>query len=42
MAYAPVNAVSDSNPKVFFDMSVGGNPVGRIEFELYADVGRSA
>jgi cyclophilin family peptidyl-prolyl cis-trans isomerase len=23
---------------VFFDMEVGGDPVGRIEFELYADV----
>merc|ERR1719321_2255937 len=25
------------NPKVFFDMSVGGVAKGRIEFELYAD-----
>merc|ERR1712154_745946 len=26
------------NPKVFFDMEVGGEAVGRIEFELRADV----
>ncbi|KAG5547771.1 hypothetical protein RHGRI_013458 [Rhododendron griersonianum] len=26
-----------ANPKVFFDMSVGGAPVGRIVIELYAD-----
>jgi cyclophilin family peptidyl-prolyl cis-trans isomerase len=27
-----------SNPKVFFDMAVGGEPVGRIVMELRADV----
>lgn len=27
-----------SNPVVFFDMTVGGSDVGRITFELYADV----
>ncbi|XP_021775867.1 peptidyl-prolyl cis-trans isomerase 1 [Chenopodium quinoa] len=27
-----------SNPKVFFDMTVGGEPVGRIVMELFADV----
>ena len=26
-----------SNPQVFFDMSIGGQPAGRITFELYAD-----
>ncbi|CAA7023138.1 unnamed protein product [Microthlaspi erraticum] len=26
-----------SNPKVFFDMTVGGAPAGRIVMELYAD-----
>jgi len=27
-----------SNPKVFFDLTIGNKPAGRIEFELYADV----
>ena len=27
-----------SNPQVFFDISVGGTPAGRIIMELYADV----
>ncbi|KAJ8498848.1 hypothetical protein OPV22_009400 [Ensete ventricosum] len=27
-----------ANPRVFFDMAVGGAPVGRIVMELYADV----
>merc|ERR1712007_408867 len=26
-----------ANPKVFFDMTVGGTPAGRVTFELYAD-----
>jgi hypothetical protein len=26
-----------SNPKVFFDVTVGGSPAGRIVMELYAD-----
>merc|ERR1719504_174739 len=26
------------NPVVFFDMTIGGAPAGRIEFELFADV----
>uniref|UniRef100_A0A7S2WT21 Peptidyl-prolyl cis-trans isomerase n=1 Tax=Mucochytrium quahogii TaxID=96639 RepID=A0A7S2WT21_9STRA len=26
-----------TNPVVFFDMSVGGSPAGRVEMELYAD-----
>lgn len=27
-----------SNPRVFFDVSIGSKPAGRIEFELFADV----
>ncbi|TLP69847.1 peptidylprolyl isomerase, partial [Nesterenkonia sphaerica] len=27
-----------SNPRVFFDMTVGGAPAGRIVMDLYADV----
>lgn len=26
------------NPKVFFDMTIGGEPAGRIVFELYANI----
>ncbi|MGV7411860.1 peptidylprolyl isomerase, partial [Mycobacterium kansasii] len=26
-----------ANPKVFFDMAIGGAPAGRIVMELYAD-----
>jgi peptidylprolyl isomerase len=26
------------NPRVFFDVTIGGKPAGRIEFELFADV----
>jgi peptidylprolyl isomerase len=26
-----------ANPKVFFDITIGGNPAGRIVMELYAD-----
>jgi len=27
-----------TNPKVFFDITIGDKPAGRIEFELFADV----
>jgi hypothetical protein len=27
-----------SNPIVFFDIAIGGNRVGRIKIELFADV----
>lgn len=26
------------NPNVFFDITIGGQPSGRITFELYADI----
>jgi cyclophilin family peptidyl-prolyl cis-trans isomerase len=29
--------MSASNPRVFFDISIGGTSVGRITMELYAD-----
>ena len=29
------------NPVVFFDISIGGHPVGRIKMELYRDVVRA-
>ena len=42
---APSNALDQlklvqrsRNPVVFFDISIGGVPAGRIEFELFADV----
>jgi len=30
--------MSDSNPRVFFDVTVGGVPLGRVVFELFMDV----
>ncbi|KAM0072381.1 putative peptidylprolyl isomerase [Helianthus debilis subsp. tardiflorus] len=27
-----------SNPRVFMDLSIGGEAAGRIEIELYADI----
>lgn len=30
--------MAQTNPIVFFDVSIGGNPVGRITMELRADV----
>eukprot|EP00928_Gymnodinium_smaydae_P060981 TRINITY_DN449_c0_g3_i1.p1 TRINITY_DN449_c0_g3~~TRINITY_DN449_c0_g3_i1.p1 ORF type:complete len:373 (-),score=85.14 TRINITY_DN449_c0_g3_i1:153-1271(-) len=35
---ALADASSPSNPRVFFDMEIGGAPAGRIEFELFANV----
>merc|ERR1712028_46147 len=38
--FAIVTSASESNmanPRVFFDMTIGGTPAGRIVFELYAD-----
>ncbi len=28
---------TSTNPRVFFDLSIKGEPAGRLEFELYAD-----
>jgi peptidylprolyl isomerase len=36
-AYAPPIAPVATNPKVFFDISIGGAPAGKIVFELFAD-----
>merc|ERR1711991_1080002 len=30
--------ITMSNPKTFFDVAIGGNPAGRIVFELFKDV----
>jgi hypothetical protein len=30
--------MSEENPVVFFDITIGGSPKGRIEMELRADV----
>lgn len=32
------DASADSNPRVFFDIEIGGAPAGRIEFELFNTV----
>lgn len=37
-AYSRTAVAMAENPKVFFDMEVGGDSVGRLEFELRADV----
>ena len=29
--------MTTTNPKVFFDISIGGKPAGRLSFELFAD-----
>jgi len=37
-SYTPPLEVNEANPVAFFDMSVGGEDIGRIEMELKADV----
>jgi peptidylprolyl isomerase len=32
-----LSAMTTSNPRVFFDISIGGEPAGRLCFELFAD-----
>ena len=36
-SYTPPVTQNPDNPKVFFDISIGGEPAGRIVFELFAD-----
>lgn len=38
MALQPVPASSPNNPVVFFDVSLGGQPMGRIKIELFMNV----
>jgi len=35
---APTQLPKSGNPLVFFDITLGGEPLGRIKFELFADV----
>ena len=35
--YKPHHAVNPKNPQVFFDITIGGTPAGRVEMELFAD-----
>lgn len=37
MSYKPFHPTVPSNPKVFFDITIGGQRAGRIVFELFAD-----
>lgn len=38
MAYQTPHPENPKNPRVFFDITIGGQPAGRIVFELFADV----
>ena len=35
--YKPFHAVNPKNPKAFFDITIDGQPAGRVEMELFAD-----
>ena len=35
--YKPFHPVNPNNPRVFFDIAIGGQPAGRVEMELFAD-----
>jgi hypothetical protein len=34
----PKNPSNPTNPRVFFDMSIGGKPAGKIVIELYKNI----
>ena len=36
--FSKTTSLAMANPQVFFEMEVGGKDIGRIEFELRADV----
>jgi len=36
--YKPHYAVNPKNPRVFFDLTIGDKPAGRVEMELFADM----
>jgi peptidylprolyl isomerase len=35
--YKPHHAINPKNPQIYFDISIGDKPAGRIEMELFAD-----
>src|SRR5258708_40081032 len=35
--YKPHHAVNPKNPQVFFEITIGDKPAGRVEMELFAD-----
>lgn len=37
MSYKPFHPTVPSNPKVYFDITIGGKAAGRVVFELFAD-----
>lgn len=37
MSYKPFHATVPSNPKTYFDVTIGGKAAGRVVFELFAD-----
>ncbi len=38
ICWARAMSASGGNPKVFFDIDIGGKPAGKIVFELFNDV----
>ncbi|EPY27829.1 peptidyl-prolyl cis-trans isomerase A (cyclophilin A) [Strigomonas culicis] len=37
MSYKPFHPTVPTNPKVYFDVTIGGAPAGRVTFELFKD-----